>query len=34
MMAHQAALYMKLSTFIEVINNNLNPFWLNKSKYL
>ena len=34
MLAHQAALYIKLSTSIEVINNNLKPYWLNESKYL
>ena len=34
MLAHQAALYIKLSTSIEVINNNRKPYWLNESKYL
>ena len=34
MLAHQAALYIKLSTSIEVINNNRKPCWLNESKYL
>ena len=32
MLAHQAALYIKLSTSIEVINNNRKPYWLNESK--
>ncbi len=33
---HQAALYIQVSTSIEVINNNLKPCWLqvNESKYL
>jgi hypothetical protein len=34
MLAHQAALYIKLSTSVEVINNNRKPYWLNESKYL
>ena len=37
MLAHQAAfykIYTKLSTSIEVINNNRKPYWLNESKYL
>ena len=34
MLAHQTALYIKLSTSIEVINNNRMPYWLNESKYL
>ena len=34
MLAHQAALYIKLSTSIEVIENNRKPFWLNESKHL
>ena len=34
MLAHQAALYIKLSTSFEVINNNRKPYWLNESKYL
>ncbi len=34
MLAHQAAPYIKLSTSIEVINNNRKPYWLNESKYL
>jgi len=34
MLAHQAALYIKLSTLIEVINNSRKPYWLNESKYL
>ena len=33
MLVHQAALYIKLSTSIEVINNNRKPYWLNESKY-
>ena len=34
MLAHQAALYIKLSISFEVINNNRKPYWLNESKYL
>ena len=34
MLAHQAALYIKLSILIEVININRKPYWLNESKYL
>ncbi len=34
MLAHQAALYIKVSTLIEMINNNRKHNWLNESKYL
>ena len=34
MLAHQAALYIKWSFSIEVINTNWKPYWLNESKYL
>jgi hypothetical protein len=32
MLAHQAALYIQVSTSTEVINNNQKPYWLNESK--
>jgi len=34
MLAHQAAFCIKLSTSVEVINNNLKPYWLDESKNL